>query len=336
MSRQPDSQSEVRPRRGGRLAEMVQSNPEDHPTGAWPRETWIKLAVLAALFAAVHQWQFRHLVLQWIHDTNWSHGFVIPLFSLYLLYTRRHDLMQVRRKVNLLGLPIMIVAILFEIIGFYPIGTYYICHLNMLLLLGGLVLYLCGWGMVRITWLPIAFLIFAMPIPDLLYARIAVPLQEFAADGATILLRLFGVEISTTASNLQLMSISGEWHRLTVAEACSGIRSLMAFLALGVAWAYLEYRPVWQRVVIVLSAVPIVVLVNVLRVAITCTMYVIDQPEMGQDFMHEVFGLVMLIPAAGLLWLESILLNSLFVEVDEEEDEDDAAESPAVPAEETP
>ena len=103
----------------------------------------------------------------------------------------------------------------------------------------------------------------------------------------------------------------------------------MAFMALGVAWAYLEYRPVWQRVVLVASAVPIVLLCNVLRVATTCLMYVLDQPELGKDFMHEFVGLLMLIPAAGMLWVLSRLLKAFFVE------ETDEAEADGPPAEAT-
>jgi len=309
------------------LADMVTVTPETSLRKSISAESWIKVALLTGLFVWMNFWQIRVLVGTWLHDANWAHGFVIPLFGLYLLYNRRDELARAHRRVCLWGLPIMVFAIILSFLGFYPIGTYFISHVCIILMLFGLVLYLGGPQIIRITWLPILFLIFAMPIPDMAYNRIAVPLQEFAAKGTAILLRLFGVQISVDASSLQVISRTGQWHQLTVAEACSGIRSLMAFMALAVAWAYLEYRPVWQRIIIVGSAIPIVILANVMRVTITSVMYVVDKPQLGQDFMHEFVGLLMLIPAAGMLWLLSYLLNSIFVEVDED-DEPDASTEP--------
>jgi exosortase len=160
---------------------------------------------------------------------------------------------------------------------------------------------------------------FALPIPELLYSRIAVPLQNIAAAGAVIILKILGVDITSTASALDIISRTGVTHGLTVAEACSGMRLLMAFCALGVAMAYLDYKPVWQRLILVAAAVPIAVFCNVLRVAITCWMYYIDKPELGQDFMHTFTGVLMLIPAFGLLWVLSWILHHVFVEEEHEE-----------------
>ena len=300
------------------LADMVSVAEMAAPNFAVGKSTIVKIAVLAALFAAMNYWQFRLLVESWVNDPNWSHGFLIPLFSLYLLYARRGELLSARRITCLWGLPIMIAGILTTFLGFYPIGNTWISQLSMTVVLFGVVLYLAGPAVIRIAWLPIFYLVLAMPIPEGLYTRLAYPLQEFAAKSATILLQLFNVQINVTASNLKIVSLSGRDYGLTVAEACSGIRSLIAYLALGVAWAYLEYRPIWQRVILVGSAIPIAILLNIIRVAITCTMYVIDKPELGQDIMHELMGMVMLAPALALLWLLSLVLKNLFIEVDEE------------------
>jgi len=310
------------------LADMVGAAEAPAPAQRLSPRSIVKIAILGGLFVAMNNWQFRPLVDMWIADPNWSHGFLIPLFSLYLLYARRAELLAAPREICLLGLPIMIVGIICTILGFYPIGTYWISQLNMVVVLFGLVLYLAGPKVIRLAWLPIVYLALAMPIPEMLYARIAVPLQEFAAKGATTFLQLCGVEMSVTASRLDVVSLSGATYQLTVAEACSGIRSLIAYLALGVAWAYLEYRPVWQRVVLVAAAIPVAILVNVIRVTITCMMYVLDRPELGQNFMHTFMGMVMLIPALALLWLLSWVLANLFIEVDEEAPTEGAAKEP--------
>jgi exosortase len=133
---------------------------------------------------------------------------------------------------------------------------------------------------------------------------------------------------------MELTSRSFQVYPLTVAEACSGMRLLMAFFALGVATAYLETRPVWQRVVLVAAALPIAVFCNLLRVAITCTMYFIDQPEMGKGVLHTFTGMLMLIPAFAMLYLVGWVLNRFLVT--EAEGSAEAPEGTPVRPEERP
>jgi exosortase len=288
-----------------------------------------KIVVLAVLLAMMNYWQFPSLVASWMTDPNWSHGFIIPLFSLYLIYARRHEILAAPRRVCLAGLPIMIAGILGTLLGFYPIRTPWFSQLSMVVVIFGLVLYLAGPAVMRIAWLPIVYLALAMPIPDMLYSRIALPLQNFSAKSAAIFLQLCGVQISSSASGLDVTGFSGHVYNLTVAEACSGVRSLIAYVALGVAWAYLEYRPIWQRVVLVSATIPIAIFLNVVRVTITCFMNVIDRPEMGEDFMHSIMGMAMLVPAFLLLWLLNKLLQSMFVEVEDSPQADAAGDSKA-------
>jgi len=274
--------------------------------------------VLAALLLAVNWWQLPLLVSKWLHDDNWTHGFVIPLFSLYLIYSRWGELRSAPRRVCPWGLAILVFAILLSIVAYWPIRTHWLAHAGMLLMVFGLVLYLAGPRVIRATWLPILFPIFAMPLPERLYAQIAVPLQELAARATAGLLRLFAVGIEIKASSLRVLGRSGEWHSLTVAEACSGMRALMAFVALGVAMAWLEDRPLWQRLVMIVLAVPIAVASNCIRVALTCAMYAIDRPDLGQDFIHSFMGMVLLVPAFFMFLLVGWVLRKLLVDVPEE------------------
>jgi len=304
-------------RKGRSLADLIDVSPRPSLRESLPPHSLLKIAVIGALLVWMNWWQLEELFSRWRHDNNWSHGFIIPLFSLYLLYARRDELFAARRRVCVWGLPLVILSVAWILVGYHPIHTHWLCQLGIVALLFSLVLYLGGPSVIRITWLPILFLALAMPIPPMLYQRISVPLQEFAARCSVLVLRVFGVTISVTASNLAITSASGFQHSLTVAEACSGVRSLMAFVALGVAWAYLENRPIWQRVALVASAVPIAILCNVLRVTITCSMYVVDEPELGQNFMHKFTGMLMLVPALLMFWGLSELLRRLFVEAEE-------------------
>ena len=292
---------------------------ESHPVNqAFSRSTCIKAAVIAFLFCGLNFWQFKRLVAGWRVDPNWSHGFLIPLFSVYLIYTRWDQLIAARRRIFLWGLPICVLSLFTLVFSYFPLGVSWFCQLSMIPLLLGIVLYLAGPAVLRITWVPIVYLVLAIPIPDILYQNIAYPLQEFAAQSTTVILKLCGVQIDVSASSLSITSLSGRVHPLQVVEACSGVRSLMAFVALSVAMAYIDDRPVWQRLVLIASSLPITVLCNVLRVTTTSTMFVIDQPELGKDFMHTFMGMALLVPALLMLLGLSWLMNHLFVENDDD------------------
>lgn len=166
-------------------------------------------------------------------------------------------------------------------------------------------------------------------------------MRQWAATIASTLLNLVP-KLEATASGV-VIDVIYKGQRLEpaldVAEACSGMRLLMAFLALGVAMAYLDDKPIWQRMVLVAAAIPIAILCNVIRVAITCWMYYIDRKELGEEFMHYFTGVLMLVPAFLMLWglarllralprFFSWLVDKLFVEVSDEDD-GDGTERPA-------
>jgi exosortase len=282
---------------------------------------WLKILILGGLFVWAYYFQFSNLVQRWRHDPNWSHGFLIPLFSLYMLYSRREKLLAATRKTNPLGLVILVAGLVAMVLTVYPIRTPFLTQLTMIVVLFGMVLYLAGWGVMKVAWISILYLALAIPWPNRLYDALALPLQRLAAASSGEILSLFGVSIQVTALHLDLISANGVAHQLTVAEACSGVRSLMAFVALGVAMAWIEERPPWQRAVLVLAGLPIAVLCNILRVTLTSTMFYIDKPQFGQKVMHEFMGLVLLIPALIFLLLISRLMNMMYEDDDEDEDE---------------
>jgi len=170
------------------LAEMASPSqaPAARSVGRWVAA---RILLLASLLVALNFWQLRYLLGKWQTDPNWSHGFLIPLFSLYLVYARRDELLSAQWRPCLWGLPVMILGILIAFAGFYPIRTYWFSQLGMILEILGLVFYLGGTRVIRVAWLPICYLVFALPIPEMLYTRVAVPLQELAAKGSTVFLQ---------------------------------------------------------------------------------------------------------------------------------------------------
>ncbi len=296
------------------LADLVAAPEAPGPKESYSRQTLLKAAVLVGLLVLLNYRHLDWLVRKWLRDPDWTQGFVIPLFSLYLLYSRRHDLFAARRRTSAWGLAIMVFFLAFEVLGLYPGRNYWLSQVSMIGVVFGLVLYLAGGATIRVTWLPILFLLFAIPISPRVYTAMSVPLQNLAAKGSVLIFRAMQKQIGSSASSIELISRSGQLRELTVAEACSGMKLLMAFVALGVAMAYLDYKPLWQRLILVAAAIPIAVFCNVIRVAITAWMFYIDKPELGQDFMHYFTGMLMLIPAFGLLWLLSWILKHLLVE----------------------
>ena len=262
-----------------RLSDRLAEAPSLAFSDAFAQGDILRLGLLAALMIALHYKLLVVLVLSW-GDPNWTHGYIIPLFSVYLLYTRRQELyearcrdarMSVARVIALtLGMGLMLASLGAEWVAVFMVRNYWLAQVAMVGMLFGLVLFLGGWSVLKLAWLPVLFLLFALPIPTIMYERLSLPLQNLAASGSVIVMKLIGVEITSSASNLNFLSVSKKPQSLTVAEAWSGMRLLMAFVALGVATAYLDYKPVWQRLILVAAAVPIAVFCNVIRVTITC------------------------------------------------------------------
>ncbi|MCE5279121.1 MAG: exosortase/archaeosortase family protein [Planctomycetaceae bacterium] len=308
---------------GASLADLVEdaSSEASSAVSSFASGVWAKIILGAGLLVAINLKQFPELFYKWRIDPNWSHGFIIPLFSVFLLYSRWGEIVSAERKACLWGLPALLLAAVVSLAG-YNYANPWAVQTGMLLMGCALVWYVAGTAMLRLTWLPILYLFFALPIPNAYYGSVALHMQNIAAAASATVLQWLGVDIVSNQSNLNIVSLSGVAYPLTVAEACSGMRLLMAFVALGVAMAYLTDRPLWQRIVLVLAAVPIAIASNIIRVVITCLMHVIDKPEMGKGFMHDFTGMLMLIPAMLMLWGLGWLLRHLFIDVPDDDSDD--------------
>src|SRR5690606_19673495 len=137
----------------------------------------------------------------------------------------------------------------------------------MVIALFGLVLALCGWDVMKVTWFPIVFLICALPWPGLVYSWVAGPLQVIAAKVAVRVLEFTGVTSYVSGTKIFIYGDGGALRTLNVAEACAGLKSLMTFVTIGAALAFLSARPLWQKLIITLSAIPIAIFCNTMRVS---------------------------------------------------------------------
>ena len=277
---------------------------------------YVKMLIIGGLCIYLFRNEIHSIVVRW-KEPSWSHGFLIPLFSLYFIHQAKSEILNLRTKPSYLGLVLLLCGIMFYIFNVVsPAGYAYFRSMSMIATLGAVVLFLGGWALIKYTWLPIGFLVFAVPLPNRYYVSLTMPMRQLAARVAAVLLNLVG-QMEATATGV-VIDVIYKGQRLdpplNVAEACSGMRLLMAFLALGVAMAYLHYRPIWQRLVLLASTIPIAVFCNIIRVTVTGFIYILIHPKYAQGIYHDLLGLAMLPLAFGLYGFLAWFMSGLFVE----------------------
>jgi exosortase len=212
------------------------------------------------------------------------------------------------------GIGLLIFGLLVFQYGIWPGRNDWTSDTGVVITLFGVVLLLCGWKVMRIAWFPIVFLMCAVPWPPLFYSKVAMPLQELAAKVAVGTLNLTGVDAVQAGTKIFMPRPGMPDRSLNVAEACAGMRSLMTFISVGGAVAFLSNRPLWQRIIITVSAVPIAIFCNVMRVAGQGLLDHYWSEQISEGFAHQFVGLVMLMPAFFLILLVGWMLDQLFVE----------------------
>jgi exosortase/archaeosortase family protein len=284
--------------------------------------------------------RFYHVLLglwgKW-REPSWSHGYLIPLFSLWFLYVRRHKLKDLAarratqsaalRVVQWTGLLFVAGGMALDFVCSYYLQTTYGRYLGMLVAVFGLVLFLGGWQLMRQAWVSVVFLVFMLPVPYQYYERVAAPLQELAARTSVTTLNVAQVGARREGTVIKIPMPQSDTHGkpildaagervirdepLNVAEACAGLRLLTAFIALGVAFAYISEKPMWQRLTLILSTVPIAVFCNVVRVVGTGFLYRFVHRDTAKGFLHDFAGIVMLLVAMVMLMAVSAVLGRL-------------------------
>jgi exosortase len=274
---------------------------------------WVAPGLGGAVLFAICLWlfwdffakQFRFAIYE---QADWGHTLVIPFIAGYFVYRQRGRLLAAPFETTWLALiPILIAAAAYLICAIGPVT---LRHHNLqgacvALALAGLVLLFCGWRAMKWLWFPVLFVaVFGQTISEKLLNIVTFRMQDITARGAAVLLSL-GLDVDRLGNTIYIFK-GGKSIPLNIAEACSGMRMLMAFLALGVAMAYTGLRHPWQRVVLVLLAVPTAIFVNILRVCTLGLLSMLDSGFAAGDF-HSFVGLVWLLPAfliyLGLMWV---------------------------------
>jgi exosortase len=278
----------------------------------WSRPNFPKHAALVYLQAGIvvllAAWLYGPFALrmasQWWQDPNSTHGFFVPVFSLFLLWERRAKLARLRINPAWSGLVILVFAMMTLVVGTIKSG-FFLYRVSVLLFVAGMVVFLAGWKHLAAISFPLAFLILMIPSSTLM-EQIAVPLQIIASKAASFLLMLAGVPAIREGNIILLPSA-----QLEVAEACSGIRSLFSLLTLTVVYGYLAETKIGVRVLLALMAVPISVFANALRIAFTGLMVEGWGVERAEGTIHALSGWLVFVASLALIFLLHRLVQIL-------------------------
>lgn len=273
-----------------------------------------KILVIVGLVSWLYGDHLYRLYRIW-HQPDWSHGFLLPVFCLYLVHMKRAELLRGDHVGSLWGLGLMLFAIAVYALSIrtkfgYP------QPLSILVLIAGIVLLLRGWRTLWLTAFPIAFLFLAIPPPARLYRHVTQPLQQIAAAVSAYILNAFPgvIEVERYGIKLAFYMEGGHSGTFTVAGACSGMRSLMAFVALGLVIAYMSERPMWHRIVLCTCVVPVAVFCNILRVIITGAFQMYGHDELAAGSSHAMLGLLMFALGIAIYLAVLWVLDHLFVD----------------------
>ncbi len=257
------------------------------------------------LISVVYATIVPDMVSDWNNDPNYSHGFLVPVIAGYFFWQNKSELYTASVKPSNLGLVIILASLAQLVVGIA--GTeYFTMRSSLVFLLAGIVLYWFGWEVLKVLALPIGFLIFMVPLPYIVYDALAFPLKLFVAKFSVISLKAMGVIVLREGNIIMFPNTV-----LEVADACSGLRSLMSLIALAVAFAFMSQKTSFKRTFLILMAVPIAILTNMIRVIVTGFLAQYYGAAAAEGFFHEFAGLAVFALAMVLLVLSGTLLRKV-------------------------
>lgn len=241
-------------------------------------------------------------------NPKYSHGWLVPIFSVILLWMRYEPLEKPSASALWTGL-----GILAGSLGLRLLMTYYPNRVpemyTFVPAVAGVFLMVGGWKTVRWAWPAVGFLIFMFPLPGFLDSDLLAPLQSLATRASTYVLQTLGIPTYNEGNRIVIGEV-----QLGVVEACSGLRMLTIFVALAVAITLVTDRPWWERIVTIASAVPIALAVNIVRITVTGILHLTAGPELAEMVFHDLAGWFMMPMALGLLYVEFQILSHLIID----------------------
>ncbi|MFH0964467.1 MAG: exosortase [Planctomycetota bacterium] len=281
--------------------------------GGWAWGIAVPAVACIAAFGALYAPVFARLAKWWWNDGNYSHGFLVPVISGVFVYSRRKELSRLMLRPSALGWAATAAGIMGYFVG-VAAGVFYVQALSVLVVLGGAALALGGWRALGFFAFAILYLALMIPLPGGIYQALTFKLQLLATRASAAVLDLAGAPVYADANVIRFAG----GKSLAIAEACSGLRSILGLTATSLAFVYfLREEPIWERAVLVASTLGIAILANVFRIAGTGLLYQYVSPQAAEGFFHGLSGWLVFVLALFVLLVEYRVLRALFI-VEEE------------------
>jgi exosortase len=264
-------------------------------------DTWAGIALLAAL-ALVYFTVIRDLFSDWWRSEDYSYGLLLPFALAYLVYEKRREIRELPVGPSALGLVLIVGSQLINLVGFLG-AEFFLQRTSLVILLAGIILFVYGWAHLREAAFALTLMLLTIPLPALIFNQIALPLQLLASSISEKALQLLHIPVLREGNVLQMANMT-----MSVAEACSGIRSLMSLITLSVVIAYLLPLRWGWRSLFIASSIPIAIAANCLRVAGTGVLSHHYGQKAAEGFFHSFSGWLIFLVAFIALSIEAWFL----------------------------
>ncbi len=263
------------------------------------------IGVLALVLGFIFQDGLIAMAGAW-ESPDYSHGYLIPVIALFLVWRNRYWLATVKQRGSWLGAVVVSLGLAMFIMG--ELGTLYtVIQYAFLVTIFGATLAFFGWRAMRFLWVPLLYLVFMIPLPQFLYAGLSSDLQLISSEIGVAVIRFFGISVFLDGNVIDLGV-----YKLLVVEACSGLRYLFPHMSFGFLVVYLSQGPLWQKGVIFLSTIPITILMNSFRIGVIGVLVEYYGIEMAEGFLHNFEGWFIFMACVLILFGEIWLLNKVF------------------------
>lgn len=270
---------------------------------SFSRQALVSLGIMLTALGFVYFPILQDLAKDWNTNDNYSHGYFIPILSFYMIYTSREELKNLSVQTNFAGL-FLLIAGLGQLIIAQAGSEFFLQRTSLIPVLAGLVLFCLGFAFLKKILLPILYLIFMVPLPAIIWNKIAFPMQLFSSYLTEKVVTFSGIPIFREGNILHLSGTT-----LEVVDACSGLRSLTTLFALSAVFAILSSLTSWQKWVLFLAAAPIAIFANIIRLSATALLASKYGPDVAHGFLHDFSGLVVFAVGITLLVVVSNVLK---------------------------
>lgn len=270
---------------------------------------WLIFAALSGIAIWAYWLTLSEMAERWTYDPQYSHGYLVPVFALVLLWLRQRDIRDLQLAPSWEGVIVLVAASLLWAVGtlFY---LDFFSGMAFVLTIAALMLAMGGWTALRWSWQPILFLAFMAPLPFRVQNALGGSLQSVATKISTFALQTVGIGAISEGNVILVGDV-----KIGIVEACSGLGMLVTFFALATGLVFV-YRSMetWLKWLIVISAAPVAVLANVIRITITGYLYSIAKNDWAKIVFHDIAGWLMMPLAIGILFAEIHVLKKLIIE----------------------